>query len=277
MSDEFGLTDEERSTLLPSGRQTVIANRVHWAKSYLKQAGLLEPVRRGVFSITDLGISALKSGIGRIDKSYLEQFPAFQQFQQRTREVSDEKDAATPEAAMQQTDSPEDMLRRAHRRITEELKAELIDRVQRAAPDFFERLIVRLLIKMGYGGTLENAGRAIGRSGDGGVDGLIDQDALGLDRVFVQAKRYAFGNNVGPSAIRDFFGALDRQRAAKSVFVTTSEFTRDAQETAEMLSRRIVLIDGFALAELMVRFNVGCQVEETFHLQRLDEDFFDEN
>ena len=129
---------------------------------------------------------------------------------------------------------------------------------------------------MGYGGTVENAGKAIGRSGDGGVDGLIDQDTLGLDCVYVQAKRYSTGNNIGSGAIRDFFGGLDRLRATKGVFVTTSDFSKEARQTATQLSKRIVLINGFGLADLMVRFNVGCQTEETFQLQRIDEEFFEE-
>lgn len=277
LGSDFHLTDIERSSLLPSGKQTVMANRVHWAKTYLKQAGLVEPVGRGLFQITEVGRVALKSNVHRIDRNYLEQFPAFQAFQARTRQSAKaDTNVEVEEASDSRADSPEDMLRRAHRRTTDELKAELIERIQKAPPDFFERLIVILLTKMGYGGTIENAGRAIGRSGDGGIDGLIDQDALGLDRVYVQAKRYASGNNVGSGAIRDFFGALDRQRAAKGVFVTTSEFSRDARETAEHLSKRIVLIDGAALTEFMVRYNVGCQIEETFHLQRLDEDFFED-
>jgi restriction system protein len=277
LASEFNLTEDERRVLLPSGKQTVIANRVHWARSYLKQAGLVENVQRGIFRLTDRGRQALSSGTIRIDNNYLEQFPEFQAFKERARE-SQQKGASESGTTSNQieTDSPEDMLRRAHRRTIDELKAELIERIQKASPDFFERLIVRLLTKMGYGGSIENAGRAIGRSGDGGIDGLIDQDTLGLDRVFVQAKRYATGNNVGAGAIRDFFGGLDRERATKGVFVTTSEFTKDARETASHLSRRIVLIDGLDLADLMVRFNVGCQIEETFHLQRVDEDFFED-
>ena len=277
LASDFGLTEGERKKLLPSGKQTVIANRVHWARSYLKQAALVENIQRGIFSLTDRGKEVLKSNIDRIDNRFLEQFSEFQAFKERAR-ASQQKDSGidlTP-SNESEIDSPEDMLRRAHRRTVDELKAELIERVQSAPPDFFERLIVRLLIKMGYGGSIENAGRAIGRSGDGGIDGLIDQDTLGLDRVYVQAKRYATGNNIGPGAIRDFFGALDRERAAKGVFVTTSDFSKDARETASHLSKRIVLIDGLGLADLMVRFNVGCQTEETFQLQGIDEDFFDD-
>ena len=257
----------------------LIANRVHWAKSYLKQAGLVEYVRRGVFQLTDRGRSTLQAGLEKIDGRYLEQFKEYQEFKERTRaSQSRNAESATPQMPVrdQDTDTPEDLLRRAHRRSTDVLKAELIDRIQNAKPDFFERLIVRLLTKIGYGGSVEDAGKAIGRSGDGGVDGLIDQDILGLDRVYVQAKRYATGNNIGPGAIRDFFGGLDRVRATKGVFVTTSDFSKDARETAAQLSKRIELIDGLGLADLMVRFNVGCQVEETFELQRVDEDFFEE-
>ena len=279
LASDFHLTESERSSLLPSGKQTIIANRVHWAKTYLKQAGLVESSGRGIFQITEIGQRVLASNVQRIDNSFLDQFPDFQAFKTRARQSQAQRETGDSDiegAASDQTDSPEDMLRRAHRRTTDELKAELIGRIQQAPPDFFERLIVILLTKMGYGGTIENAGRAIGRSGDGGVDGLIDQDALGLDRVYVQAKRYGNGNNVGSGAIRDFFGALDRQRAAKGVFVTTSEFSKDARETADHLSKRIVLIDGAALAELMVRYSVGCRIEEVFQLQRLDEEFFDE-
>ena len=277
LASDFGLTEEERKKLLPSGKQTVIANRVHWARSYLKQAALVENIQRGIFSLTNRGREVLKSDIDRIDNHFLEQFPEFQAFKERAR-ASQQKDSGIDPipSGESEIDSPEDMLRRAHRRTVDELKAELIERVQSSPPDFFERLIVLLLTKMGYGGSIENAGRAIGRSGDGGIDGLIDQDTLGLDRVYVQAKRYATGNNIGPGAIRDFFGALDRERAAKGVFVTTSDFTKDARETAAHLSKRIVLIDGLGLADLMVRFNVGCQIEETFQLQGIDEDFFDD-
>ncbi|MBV9548302.1 MAG: restriction endonuclease [Alphaproteobacteria bacterium] len=279
LAAEFPLTDEERNALLPSGKQRVIANKVHWAKTYLKQAGLVEPVGRGVFQITDRGRKALSAGLQRIDNNYLLQFPEFQAFKEKARQSHEGTSSASglqSTTVDQDVDSPEDMLRRAHRRTTDELKAELIERIQKATPDFFERLIVRLLTKMGYGGTVENAGKAIGRAGDGGVDGLIDQDTLGLDRVYVQAKRYANGNNVGPGAISDFFGGLDRLRANKGVFVTTSDFSRDARDTAAQLSKRIVLIDGLGLADLMVRFSVGCQIEETFLLQRIDEDFFEE-
>jgi restriction system protein len=167
-------------------------------------------------------------------------------------------------------------MRKAHREIEGALAQDLLDRVRNATPEFFERLIVNLLLSMGYGGTrADQAGRTLGRSGDDGVDGVIDQDALGLDRVYIQAKRYAAGNSIGSGAIRDFFGSLDRHKATKGLFVTTSTFSHSAKETAEFLSKRIVLIDGDHLARLMVKQNVGCRIEDTLHIKKIDEEFFE--
>lgn len=171
--------------------------------------------------------------------------------------------------------TPDEIMRNAHREIESALGQELLERVRSAPPESFERLIITLLLTMGYGGSVAEPGRALGRSGDEGVDGVIDQDPLGLDRVYIQAKRYAPGNNVGPSEIRDFFGSLDRHKAAKSLFVTTSAFTKSARETAGYLSKRIVLIDGDDFARMMVRYSVGCRIEETLHLKKIDEDFFE--
>ncbi len=174
-----------------------------------------------------------------------------------------------------QVQTPDELMRAAHAQIEAALAQELLDRIRASPPAFFEQLIVTLLLSMGYGGSTADAGRALGRSGDDGVDGVIDQDALGLDRVYVQAKRYAEGNNIGAGAIRDFFGSLDRHRANKGLFVTTSTFSSSARETAEFLSKRIVLIDGTQLAKLMIRHSVGCRVEETLYIKKVDEDFFE--
>jgi restriction system protein len=173
------------------------------------------------------------------------------------------------------TETPDEIMRVAHRQIDASLAQELLDRIYAAPPAFFERLIVNLLLSMGFGGSAADAGRALGRSGDDGVDGVIDQDALGLDRVYIQAKRYSPGNNIGSGAIRDFFGSLDRHKATKGLFVTTSTFSPSARETA--LSKRIVLIDGGQLAKLMIRHNVGCRVEDILYIKKIDEDFFDEH
>lgn len=271
LAQELALTDDEAAELLPSGQQTVFANRVGWAKTYLKKAGLLEPTRRGYFRITDRGQEVLHSSPPHIDNAYLMQFEGFQQFKERAGDDAEVPDAQAPE----ETHTPDEVMRSAHRQIEAALAQELLDRILAAPPDFFERLIINLLISMGYGGSAKEAGRALGRSGDDGVDGVIDQDVLGLDRVYVQAKRYAPGNSIGPSAIRDFFGSLDRHKANKGLFVTTSTFSASAKEIADFLSKRIVLIDGKLLATLMIRYNVGCRIEEALYLKKVDEEFFE--
>ncbi len=270
IADEFSLTDDERAELLPSGKQTIIANRVQWAKTYLKQAGLVDATRRGHFQISERGKEILDQNPSKIDNSTLEQFPEFLSFKSRTPTTDQRAKVPTPS----DSETPDEVMRGAHREIEDALRKELLERVRDAPPAFFEGLLVNLLVEMGYGGSVAAAGRALGKSSDGGVDGVIDQDALGLDRVYIQAKRHADGNNVGSGAIRDFFGSLDRFKANKGLFVTTSAFTNDARETAELLSKRIVLIDGDTLTRLMVRFNVGCRVEETLYLRKVDEDFF---
>ena len=275
LADKFGLTADERAALLPSGKQTTFANRVNWAKSYLKQAGLVEITRRGQFRITDRGRTSLADKAATINSSYLEQFEDFQNFRDRAHDgettTATAKTADLPEPAS----TPDESLRRAHSAITSALSADLLDRVQKATPTFFERLIVDLLLAMGYGGTSEEAGRALGQSGDDGVDGVIDQDPLGVDQIYVQAKRYSEGNNIGAGAIRDFFGALSLKKAQKGIFVTTSAFSSAAAQTARDLGSRIVLIDGIQLAKLMIRYNVGCRDEEVLHLKKIDEDFFE--
>jgi restriction system protein len=272
LANKFGLTADERAALLPSGKQTTFSNRVHWAKGYLKQAGLVEITRRGHFSITDQGRASLADKAATINITYLEQFEDFQKFRERANnESATPTMAEIPEAAA----TPDEVLRRAHSSITSALSAELLDRVRKASPAFFEKLLVELLIAMGYGGSSEEAGRAIGQSGDDGVDGVIDQDPLGVDQIYLQAKRYGDGNNIGAAAIRDFFGALSLKKAHKGIFVTTSMFSPASVQTARDLGSRIVLIDGIQLTKLMIRYNIGCRDEEVLHLKRVDEDFFE--
>jgi len=273
LAEKLGLTPEERAELLPSGKQTIFSNRVHWAKTYLGKAGLIEGTRRGHFKITLRGQQVLESRPARIDNTLLGQFEEFQQFREKSAQGAIEEQPIAKFESQRAT--PDEAMRVAHRQIEEALAQELLDRIQMAPPDFFERLMVNLLLKMGFGGTVADAGRALGRSGDDGVDGVIDQDVLGLDRIYIQAKRYATSNKIGPSAIRDFFGSLDRHKAAKGLFVTTSSFSSSARETADFLSKRIVLIDGEQLAKLMIRHDVGCRVEDTLAIKKIDEDFFD--
>ncbi len=279
LADQLGLSPEERSELLPSGKQTVFSNRVHWAKTYLAQAGLIENTRRGHFAITLRGRQTLASHPSHIDNAFLSQFEEFKQFKERARVSQSEGSQVQAEAEettlRNETETPDEIMRRAQKQINAALAQDLIDRVRAASPEFFERLIVDLLLSMGYGGSrADKAGGTLGRSGDDGVDGVIDQDALGLDRVYIQAKRYAAGNNIGSGAIRDFFGSLDRHKASKGLLVTTSTFSPSARETAEFLSKRIVFIDGDQLAALMVQQNIGCRIEDTLHIKKIDEEFF---
>lgn len=275
LANDLGLTMEERSELLPSGKQAIFSNRVHWAKSYLSKAGLIEATRRGHFKITERGRIVLSTRPTHIDNKTLMQFAEFRQFRERSSETPNSLNLRSLPILEDQRQTPDESMRTAWRQIETALSQDLLDRICAAPPDFFERLIVNLLLSMGYGGSTDNAGRTLGRSGDDGVDGVIDQDALGLDRVYIQAKRYGTGNSIGPGAIRDFFGSLDRHKAAKGLFVTTSSFSSSAKETAEYLSKRIVLIDGVQLAKLMIRHNVGCRIEDTLYIKKVDEDFFD--
>lgn len=271
ISNELKLTDEELSELLPSGKQTVIANRIGWAKTYLSKAGLLNTKKRGFFTITDRGIEALNSG-QNIDNKYLKQFDTFNSFHGQSSEIKVVDNILTQDDEQM---TPDEVLRRAYEKINDSLSTDLLTRVRAVSPIFFETLLVDLLVEMGYGGNEEGAAHALGRTGDNGVDGVINQDPLGVDQIYIQAKRYAEGNNVGASDIRDFFGALNLKKANKGLFITTSDFTQSAVQTARDLGSRIVLINGQQLSKLMLRFNVGCRDVETLHLKRVDEDFFD--
>jgi restriction system protein len=275
LARQLKLSSEEQSELLPSGQQTIFSNRVHWAKSYLSKAQLLEITRRGYFRITPRGLTVLQAPPPKIDIKFLMQFEEFRQFRDRSTVASEANSEMQPPPLEEQKATPDEAMRSAYRQIETSLVHDLLKRIREASPDFFERLMVNLVLGMGYGGSAKNAGRTLGRTGDDGVDGVIDQDALGLDRVYIQAKRYAAGNNIGPGAIRDFFGSLDRHKASKGLFVTTSTFSASATETVEHLSKRIVLIDGNQLARLMIRHNIGCRVEETLHIKKIDEEFFE--
>ncbi len=276
LANEFNLSSEERAQLLPSGRQTTFANRVHWAKSYLGKAGLVELTKRAHFRITDRGREVLSAPPERIDIKYLNQFPGFQ----KSREAEDESGGDTASSSVVDnttTLTPDEVMRSAHRQLEVALADEMLQRIRSGTPAFFESLIVRLLVRMGYGGgsVTDVAKALVGGPGDGGVDGVIDQDPLGLDRIYVQAKRYGAGNTVGAGDIRDFFGSLDRFKASKGLFVTASTFTSSARQTAEQLSKRIVLMDGDQLTRLMIFHGVGCVIEETLHVKKVDEEFFE--
>jgi restriction system protein len=272
LANEFQLSEQERTALLPSGGTFVFASRVSWACTYLKKAGLLEATRRGYFRLTRRGEQALASHPSRIDNEFLNQFPEFVEFRTRGKK---EPRKAVPVPVEAPAGIPEEVIAAQYDLQRRALASQLLDTVKSASPQFFERLVVMLLVKMGYGGSLQDAGQAVGRSGDGGVDGEIKEDKLGLDTIYVQAKRWD-STKVGSPQIDQFAGALQKKKARKGVFITTSTFTDEAIRSVAEYSSRIVLIDGPTLAELMIDYDVGVSIAETFSLKRIDSDFFNE-
>jgi restriction system protein len=268
LADRSGLSEAERAELLPSGRQPVIVNRTLWAIAKLHRAKLLERPQRAQYRITGRGREALASGPERIDIRWLSQFPEFQPLRADKQSSQGQDEAALPASA-----TPDEVLRAAHAQIDAKLRADLLDLILKGDAAFFERLIGKLALALGYGGGRPEAVRVIGRGGDRGIDVEIDEDALGLDKLLLQAKRYVPGSNVGDGEVRDFAGALRLRNATKGVIATTSAFTAAARASAERLG--IVLIDGDQLASLMIRFDVGVRIEATFHVKRIDADFFD--
>ena len=277
LADHFQLTEEERSETLPSGRQLVIDNRIGWARTYLTKAGLLEATRRAHFVITERGIQAVQSN-SPINNAYLKQFDEFIAFKTKSNDDTNGSEEVLPAQEIADDDddiTPDEALRAAYKKINEALTEDILERTRKVTPEFFERLLIDLLLAMGYGGTGEGAAHALGKTGDNGVDGVIDQDPLGVDQIYIQAKRYAEGNNVSAGDIREFFGALNLKRAQKGIFITTSAFTQSAIETAQNLGNRIVLINGKELAKLMLRYNIGSRDEQVLYLKKIDEEFFE--
>ena len=274
LATEFKVTDEERKELLASGLQAIFDNRVGWAKTYLKKAGLLDSPKRATFVITQLGLDTLKKNPDRIDAKYLRQFPAFLEFQNASRNENNNDEEVTTQEPSDQT--PEENLDKAYQRIRKSLASELLNKVVDLSPTFFERLVVELLVKMGYGGSIKDAGKAIGKSGDEGIDGTIKEDKLGLDIIYVQAKRWKPGNVVGRPELHKFVGALAGQGAKKGIFITTSNFTKEALDYTPKNETKIVLIDGDQLAQLMIDYNLGCTIQQIYELKKIDSDYFGE-
>lgn len=280
VADHFQLTQAERDQLLPSGKMPVIRSRTGWALSYMKQAGLVQSPRRGWYQITPEGLAAVAAAPGRIDNEYLMRFPGFQDFRSRSRDTdsgdTNVQEAPGPSSASAPSSVPPDeALTDAYERLRSSVEAELLETAKRTTPVFFEEVVIDLLARMGYGGSRAEAARRIGRTGDGGVDGVIDEDRLGLDVIYVQAKRW--DGSVGRPEIQKFAGALQGQRAKKGIFITTSSFTRDAEEYAHRIESRIVLIDGERLAALMYDFDVGVTPRTTYVVKALDGDYLDES
>lgn len=272
LAAQFGLTDTERGELLPSGTAPVFDNRVGWARTYLKQAGLIESVKRGIFKISESGAELLGRGPDRIDTATLERYEAFLSFRNRRRERG-EGDTREQAEVVNEDLTPEDALAAAYQKLRKSLEADLLDQVKSSSPAFFERLVIDLLVSMGYGGSRRDAGRAIGKSGDGGIDGIIKEDKLGLDAIYIQAKRWE--GTVGRPEIQKFAGALQGQRATKGVFITTSNFSREAEEYANIINTKIILVDGERLATLMVDHNVGVSMLGVYELKKVDSDYFE--
>lgn len=271
---EFKLTDEERKELLASGNQPIFDNRVGWAKTYLKKAGLIDSPSRATFVITELGLKVLGKNPERIDAKYLRQFPAFLEFIHPDKNEIESEETGLSQDTLNRT--PEENLDKAYQQLRKSLASELLNKVIDLSPAFFERLVIDLLVKMGYGGSIKDAGKAIGRSGDEGIDGTIKEDKLGLDIIYVQAKRWKQGNVVGRPEIHKFVGALAGQGAKKGIFITTSSFTKEAVDYTPKNETKIVLIDGERLAQHMIDYNIGCSVQQIYELKRIDSDYFDE-
>lgn len=272
IASRFGVTDEEQTERLPSGTGKRFDNRVSWAYVHLQHAGAIERVNRGVYKITPRGLTLLAENPDRVDLKVLAKYPEYLAFRQRgSREKREAVDRPSAEPDAERP--PVERLAEAHADHHAELAADLLARIRACEPTFFEQLVLKVLVAMNYGGSEKEASEHLGRSGDGGIDGVINEDTLGLDRVYVQAKRWA-ENKVRRPDIQAFVGALEGQRASKGVFITASQFTTEAREYVEGLSRRVVLIDGDHLADLMIRFGVGVTTRETYDVKELDEDFF---
>lgn len=270
LADQFNLTTEERNELLPSGSQAIFTNRVGWARSYLKQADLLATPKRGFLTITQKGIELLEKNPIKIDVSVLERYPEFIEFRNRKK---DKNDSLIEASGLESNLTPEDALASAYNKLRSALEAEILGAIKDASPSFFERLVVDLLVKMGYGGSRQDAGKALGKSGDGGIDGIINEDRLGLDVIYIQAKRWE--GVVGRPEIQKFAGALQGQRARKGVFITTSSFSKEAKEYASFIDTKIILIDGEQLSRLMAEHNVGVSIVGQYEVKKLDSDYFD--
>ncbi len=269
----FSLTDAELAKRLPSGKQTTFANRCHWAVSYLSAAGLLERTRRGFFKISSDGRALLSQNPAALNKAALMQFPKFAAWSNTTPDQATEE-GTSDGIQIAATATPDEQIENAAKQLNAALESEVLARVRTVEPTQFEQIVVDLLISMGFGSGDPQMGARVGRSGDGGIDGVIQGDALGLDAVYIQAKRYQDGNTVGSPQLHSFIGSLVGQRASKGVFVTTSEFTREAREYVKTVQHRVVLVNGPELARLLVRHGVGVREDRKIIVKKLDEDYF---
>jgi restriction system protein len=265
----YPLSEAEMNEIIPSGKQTVFYNRFSWAKTYLYKSGLLEMTRKKYYRITERGMEVLRKNPEKIDMRFLEQFPEYLEFKKAKRKPSGDPGNGKPDIDAR---TPEEALEDAYAEIQENLALEVIAQVKNCSPAFFERLVVELLVKMGYGGSRREAARAVGKSGDGGIDGIIDEDRLGLDSIYIQAKRWE--GPVGRPEIQKFVGALMGRKARKGIFITSSSFSNEALNFAANIDYKVVLIDGKRLAELMIDNDIGVAEVSRYKLKRIDSDYF---
>lgn len=276
MTEKLNLSDEERYATIPSGRETYIKSRIHWALFYLFRAGLLQRPRRGYYTITARGREALAAEPEFIDNKFLLQYPEFQEFASRRPRDTPRQEAAQITSGSQEIEAqtPEERIDNAYRERLNMLHDEVLQRLLDVPPQFFEKVVIKLLVAMGFGGSLEDAGKHMGGSHDGGIDGIIKEDKLGLDKIYVQAKRFAPDRTVGRPDLQRFVGSLTGESAHKGVFLTTSSFSIEAQEYVRKIDKSLVLIDGEELARLMVEHDVGMRTSRTIKIKEIDESFF---
>ena len=274
LADEMHISEEDRKIKISSG-SSLLYGRISWAKTYLIQAGLLESVGWGLFKATPEGLSLLANNPKEINNKILEKYPSFNVFKKRSKKAKEKTSNIVENSDLDEL-SPEEAIHQSLENLNSSLANELITRILKANPTFFENLIIKLLVAMGYSNNTDEGWEHTGKTGDDGIDGVINQDVLGVDKIYIQAKRYADNHSVTAGDLRNFIGALDMCRAVKGVFVTTSSFTADAKNTVKKASKNIVLIDGAQLTQLMIKYGVGCKTKETINIQKIDEDFFEE-
>ena len=268
LAQDFKLSESELKELLPSGKQELFDNRVGWTRTYLKKAGLIDTARRGYFRITERGKEVLKQNPSKIDVKFLNQYPEFKEFHTYKNNKSEIISSKEDEER-----TPQERLYNAYEQINEEIARDILQQLKTVSPKSFEHIVVDLMVAMGYGGNFNDAVKSLGKVGDEGVDGVINQDSLGINQVYLQAKRYT-DKSVGHPEIRDFIGALDFKHAACGIFITTSDFTQDVKDHVDRSTKKIILISGNKLANLMIAHNVGVTVEETVAIKKIDLDYF---
>jgi len=273
LSEQFKLTEEEKKELLPSGQTFVFGSRVGWARTYLKKAGLIDSPKRGIVLLTQRGKNVLKENPLDVNVKYLRKFPEFIEFQTTKKEELHDVNIPVIEEAKQQT--PEELLEFGYQTIRKSIEQEILGKLKAVTPAFFEKIVVELLVKMGYGGSLQDAGKAVGKSNDEGIDGVIKEDKLGLDVIYIQAKRWE--GVVGRPELHKFVGALAGQGAKKGIFITTSYFSKEASDYVPRNETKIVLIDGARLAQYMIDYNLGVSVQNTYEIKKIDSDYFEED